>query len=253
MINARIPRLQRLRFRSPPPRRTGFTVLELGVALFIVAVLIALFLPAQRRARPAARRTQCKNNLKQIGLALHNYKDVWGAFPPAYSVDADGKPLHSWRTLILPYVDQASLFNQLNLSKPWDDPANAVLMKATVRQYHCASSPGDVSRSNYLAIVTPGSIFGSTTSRTQAEITDGTSNTLMVIEVPDEQAVPWYAPQDADETVLQGFGPKSKELHTGGRHALFADGAVRFLSQNIDAKTFQALLTATGGETLGEY
>ena len=87
--------------------------------LWIVPVgclVIALMLPAQRRAREPARRSQCKNNLKQIGLALHNYHETYGAFPPAYTVDADGKRLHSWRTLILPYLDQAPLYDKIDFS-----------------------------------------------------------------------------------------------------------------------------------------
>jgi type II secretory pathway pseudopilin PulG len=98
---------------------TGLTVLA------ILAVVVAMLLPSVRRARPAARRSQCKNNLKQIGLALYNYEADYHAFPPAYTVDADGKPLHSWRTLILPYLDQQPLYARIDLSKPWDDPANA--------------------------------------------------------------------------------------------------------------------------------
>lgn len=238
---------------SPRRRVSGFTLIELAVAFVVVAVLIALLLPAQRRARPAARRTQCKNNLKQIGLALHNYHDTWGAFPPVYTVDADGKPLHSWRTLILPYIDQAPLYNQLNLSKPWDDPANAEAFKTSVPTYLCPSTPGTDGKTVYLAVAIKGGCMEPGASRTIKEITDGTSDTILVIEVPHEQAVTWYVPQDADAAVLQGFSSKSKETHTGGRHALMGDGTVRFISQNIAPPTFQALLTTAGGETIGEF
>ncbi|HSG73025.1 MAG TPA: DUF1559 domain-containing protein, partial [Planctomycetaceae bacterium] len=103
----------------------GFTLLEVIVVFLVIVVLIALLMPVTRNAGPAARRWACKNNLKQIGLALHNYHDSFGTFPPAYTVDADGKPLHSWRTLILPFVEQQSLYDSIDLTKPWDDPANA--------------------------------------------------------------------------------------------------------------------------------
>lgn len=85
-----------------PSSRRRITLVELLVVLSIVAVLIALLLPATRSARPAAHRAMCVNNLRQIALALHNYEQVCKCLPPAYTVDASGRPLHSWRTLILP-------------------------------------------------------------------------------------------------------------------------------------------------------
>lgn len=97
---------------NTPTHRHGFSVIKICLAIAIVAISVALFLPATRNVRPAAYRSQCKNNLKQIGLALHNYHDEYQAFPPAYTVDADGKPLHSWRTLILPYMEQKAAVRQ---------------------------------------------------------------------------------------------------------------------------------------------
>src|SRR5437016_2000216 len=104
-------------------RRFKFVELLAGLAIFML--LIALLIPATRSsARPAARRAQCVNNLKQIAQALLNYEQAYGALPPAYTVDAKGRPLHSWRTLILPYLEQEPLYRTIDLSKPWNDPAN---------------------------------------------------------------------------------------------------------------------------------
>jgi prepilin-type N-terminal cleavage/methylation domain-containing protein/prepilin-type processing-associated H-X9-DG protein len=101
------------------PRRSGFTLIELLVVIAIIAILIALLLPAVQQAREAARRTQCKNNLKQIGLALHNYHDIFGQFPMGY-LDTENVSANdggwSWQTMILPQLDQAPLFNQLDLN-----------------------------------------------------------------------------------------------------------------------------------------
>ena len=105
----------------------------------ILALLIALLLPASRGSREAARRMQCSNHLKQIALALQNYADTYGCLPPAHTVDAEGKPLHSWRTLILPFMEQKELYDQIDLSKPWDDPANEKAMKTKISYYVCPS------------------------------------------------------------------------------------------------------------------
>src|SRR4051794_1481798 len=90
---------------KPRPGR-GFTLVELLVIVGIIVFLIALLLPATRSSSQAARRSQCVNNLKQIALALYNYEQAHNALPPAYIVDAKGRALHSWRTLILPYLEQ---------------------------------------------------------------------------------------------------------------------------------------------------
>jgi len=235
-------------------RRSGFTWIELALAGIVIAVLIALLLPAASRGREPARRTQCRNNLNQIGLALHNYHDVYNAFPPAYTVDADGKPLHSWRTLILPYLDQALLYNSLDLSKPWDDPANSALLTAAkVSTFACPSSPTPSDHTTYFAVVTAESTFGSPQSRSISEITDGTSNTLLIVEAPFDQAVVWYSPHDADEKLLLSLSANPKRAHTGGQHALLADETVRFLSQVMPPQIFHALTTAAAGDTVGEY
>lgn len=222
-----------------------------GAALFLFFVVF----PAVHQAREAARRTSCKCRLKQLGLALHNYHDTYGVFPPAYTVDAEGKPLHSWRTLILPYIDQAALYAQIDLSKPWDDPSNAEAFKTPVSTYCCPSSQAPEGNTPYLAVVTLNSILRPEQSLTIKEVTDGTSNTIVVIEVPADQAVPWMFPQEADEAlILSNFTSKNRKLqHAGGLHCLLADGTVRFLKQTITPATLKALLSATGNEQVGEF
>ncbi len=123
-------------FRLDAPKRPGFTKLEWLVVLAIVFLLFSLLLSPVERGLTPARRTQCRNNFKQIGLALHNYHDVYDAFPPAYTVDSDGNRLHSWRTLVLPYIDQANVYNTIDRSKPWNDPANASAYKKRFLSIH---------------------------------------------------------------------------------------------------------------------
>src|SRR5690242_17032670 len=109
-------------------RKTSVLLIVIAVigGLFLLlcctGVPFALILPAVQQAREAARRSQCKNNLKQIGLALHNYHETYGGLPPAFVADDQGRPMHSWRVLILPFLGEQALYNEYNLSEPWDGP-----------------------------------------------------------------------------------------------------------------------------------
>ena len=226
---------------------TGLTVLA------ILTVTVALLLPSVRRARPAARRSQCRNNLRQIALALYNYEAEYHAFPPAYTVDADGRPLHSWRTLILPYLDQGPLYNSIDLSKPWDDPANAEAFKIPVLVYCCPSYRGPSGHTTYLACVGEHACFRRTVPRLISEITDGLSNTLMVVEVPSDRAVLWMSPQDADEAFLLTIRKGSLLAHTGGMEAALCDGSIRFLSADMPAATRRALFSVARGDMTGNF
>src|SRR5438477_2970944 len=120
-------------------RRRGFTLIELLVVIAIIAVLIALLLPAVQSAREAARRAQCVHNLKQIGLAMHNYRSANDAFPMPAITDKNGKPLLSWRVAILPFIEQGELYNKFHTDEPWDSPHNKALLKEMPPTYLCPS------------------------------------------------------------------------------------------------------------------
>ena len=138
---------------SAKPKRPLFTFIKLLGLLVVVVLLVGLLPPFNRGrgVRETARRTQCKNNLKQIGLALHAYHDVYEALPPAYTVDANGKPLHSWRTLILPYIDEVKLYSAIDLSRPWNDPVNSNAFKTVPTVYRCPSATLPDGSTSYLA------------------------------------------------------------------------------------------------------
>ncbi|TWU08672.1 hypothetical protein CA54_39080 [Symmachiella macrocystis] len=229
-------------------RRRGFTLTELLVIIGIIVVLIALLLPNVRQAREAARRTHCRNNLKNIGLALHNYHDAYGGFPPAHTVDADGKPLHSWRMLIVPYLQKGTVYERTDFSKPWDDPANTEVAAMLEPIYVCPSTVIERDYTSYLAVVTPESCMRPTEMRPITDITDGMSNTIMVAEVPVKYAVPWMAPQDADEHLVLSPKPDDDFHHAGGSFYLFADGGVQFISSETETATLRGLITPAGGE-----
>ena len=139
----------------------GFTLIELLVVIAIIAVLVSLLLPAVQQAREAARRTQCRNNLKQIGLAMHNYHDVHLSFPAGWSIDTGNFNLQYWTVSILPYIDQGNIYNQwdqntpnLNEAAVFGHPATAVTTNTTLARnvipaFLCPSSPSSTTVENY--------------------------------------------------------------------------------------------------------
>jgi prepilin-type processing-associated H-X9-DG protein len=239
------------------PERKGstLTLATTGQAKFQVAtigVLVALLLPAVQAARSAARRTQAANNLKQIGLAMHNHHDVFKAFPARAICDKDGKPLLSWRVRLLPFLEQDNLYKQFHLDEPWDSEHNQeliALMPAVFRNPSSVAPPG---KANYLGVSGKGLMFDGVQGRKFSELTDGTSNTIMVVEADDDRAVTWTQPDDWEfdaKRPLAGLG----KSQPGGFQVLFADGSVRFMSQTINPDVFRKLLTVGGGEAVPNF
>jgi type II secretory pathway pseudopilin PulG len=232
----------------PSRARRGFTWTQLLVVFAIIGTLVVLLIPAQRSAREPARITQCRNNLKMIGLALHNYNDVYGSFPPPFTVDAAGRKLHSWRTLILPFLDQAPLYERIDLSKPWNDPVNEAARRTVVPVYHCPSLSGDADRTTYMAVVGSDGVFrwGETISRDQ--IRDATAQTLLVLEANGGRSVPWMEPADLDEQTVRTLAQAPDLSHTHGIHTLRADGSVRTADIRELSEQIRALVSIAGGD-----
>jgi prepilin-type processing-associated H-X9-DG protein len=213
-------------------------------------------------------RTQCRNNLKQIGLALHNYYDRDGQFPAL--VTAGGQPPRSWRVDLLPFLDQAPLRRQYVDTAAWDAEPNAPVTQYA-RDYlplFCPSMPNKADAQGrryaaYFGVRGPDTFFPSGQGLTFAEITDGSSNTIAIVETCGTPIV-WTEPRDLDlaihEIGINGPGDhpgQSRSVlssyHRHGGNVLFADGSVRFLSEDIDPDVLKALLTASGGDSLGNY
>lgn len=220
----------------------------------IIAVLIALLLPAVRTARPAARRNACLNNMKQITLALLHYETAHGEFPPAYTVDAEGNRLHSWRALILPYLEGNTLHEHIDYTKPWDDPANAEARDTSLYEYLCPSSSGDDLRlTQYMAVVDPDGAFAGETPRKLDEFEgDGTSNTILLVEVSQDRAVHWMEPVDVSIDEIMADAPNGRFNHSHVFSAAYADGHADFIDVDIAPETLRAQLTIAGGEALEE-
>ncbi|HVJ86243.1 MAG TPA: DUF1559 domain-containing protein [Caulifigura sp.] len=319
-------------FSSHRKLRPGFTLIELLVVIAIIAILIALLLPAVQQAREAARRTQCKNNFKQIGLAIHNYHDAHLVFPTSLHMGGNRPgctwPLgngavgqwyrFSWSAMILPQMEMGALYNGFNFSYNYhvapNIDANGSNMHnagARVATYLCPTDPqgdsgcnrtgsisnsvgtDDLGRTNMAAIADSlqwqcsttnqgwgrtdgnGIMFNSSRTRMR-DVTDGTSNTFLVGEVTggrpsSYECYPWAVMNlsDTGNGINGAFttpGGRTNwsatpdmndagfsSYHTGGAHFLMADGAVRFVSQNISSSTLQALGSRGNGEVVGEF
>ncbi len=237
-------------------RRTSPLSMLATVAAVVVigGIVVALLLPAVRTAGPAAHRNHCLNNVKQIVLALHIYHDVHKSFPPAYTVDVDGNRLHSWRTLILPYMEQQALYEKIDLTKPWNDPANELARSVFVDTYVCPSAiVDDEPLSTYVAVVGDEAFFPGAATRRFDDLADGSNQTIAVIEVAAERAVHWMSPEDISIDEVLAMVREGISNHSGGvLVAGFADGHADPVASDIDPESLRALLTFAGGEVIGE-
>ncbi len=238
-------------FAAKPNRIGRLTFIEAVAIIGVIAIMIGLLLPVLcSDLRSAHDHLRCPNNLKQIALALHSYEQAHGVFPPAHSVDANGKPLHSWRTLILPYLEQDTLYRTIDLSKPWNDPVNMKAVTTDVSVYRCPESRRPSNMTTYVAIVGPNACFKPEGSRRRSEITDHPHSTLLVVEAADEESIYWMAPEDAIESLVTniGLGPKTQIHHDGFTNGCCVDGSVRLLKSNTSQEVWRALVSISGND-----
>ncbi len=247
-----------------------------GSGVAVAAVGAALLLPAIQQAREAARRTQSKNNLKQIAIALHNYHDVHRHFPTGTHPNEDLKPEKrlSWMYDILPFIEQNSLFDRIQDEQAWDSDTNATFTESSIMVYENPGGPqsddGIFGITNYVGICGVGKdaatlpmtdnrvgVFGYDRKLSFHNVTDGTSNTVAVSEASDKIG-PWAAGGDSTLRSLtkkpyingpDGIGGPFK----GGCNMMLLDGSVRFVSENIDPEVMEALSTIHGGEVIGDF
>jgi hypothetical protein len=218
-----------------------------------VPLLIGMLVPAVAKVREAAQRIATGNNLKNIGLALHDYHDTYNHFPAAAIYSKEGKPLLSWRVAILPYLDQQDLYKQFHLDEPWDSAHNKKLL-AKMPKVYAPTVPGltkDPSATFYQVFTGKGAIFEGQQGVSLPQIinADGAANTLLVVEA--REAVPWTKPQDLP------YDPDKPPPQFGGHFpnvspALFTDGSVRNIGNKLKEKTVRALITWNGGEEIKE-
>jgi prepilin-type processing-associated H-X9-DG protein len=209
---------------------------------------------------PASRRVQCNNNLKQIALGLQLYHDKYGCFPPAYVADEQGRPMHSWRVLLLPFIEHRKLYEKYDFSEPWDGPNNSLLAAQIPDCYVCPGrkvAPAIAPLTSYLAVVGQETAWPGATSIKLSDMVDGTSQTILVVE-SSAASVPWMEPRDLDFQVLPlqinakaGRGISSEHPSGIGANVAFADGSVTFLlDKTCSPEQLRAMLTIAGGEQI---
>ena len=196
----------------------------------------ALFEVATAPARERAMRGQCTNNGKQIMLALHVYHMQHNSFPPAYNHGKDGKPLLSWRVLILPFLDQKALYEQFHLDEPWDSPHNRTLIARMPDVFKCPAGDdalASAGKTRYLAPRGESTVLRGAEPVDIRDITDGTSNTIMAIDAGDEHAVVWTKPDDWQFDPEPGI-ESIFQSHAPGHHCNVCR-RLRTLSQTSDS------------------
>ena len=216
-----------------------------------VTTAVRMLLPAVGASREAARRSQCVNNLKQMALAMHNYYSVNECFPPAVLYGPDGKTPYSWRVAILPYLEANDIYSQYKFDEPWDGPNNSKLIARMPAMFACPDDPDAIRThtTSYFVLSGPNTIFPDQKPGTKMqEITDGTSNTVLVVEAKRE--VPWTKPEDIPYAADKPL-PKIGGLHPLGFNAALADGSVRFIKDAINPNTLRALISRDAGEVIG--
>jgi hypothetical protein len=233
-----------------------------GLMLLICGGAALLIVPriqeARDQAQAAARRAQSKNNLHQIGIALHNYHDTYATFPPGGVYDEDETAYIGWQTSILPFVEQGPLFDALDMDVPWTDPANRPYYATIVDVYlHPAIVESPVNAQGLAVSHYAGNsqIFGPNSSARIASITDGTSNTVMAGEVA-AGFKPWGDPDNVrDPGAGLGIGPDtfSGPRFQNGTNFVICDGSVRFVSNDISPEVLRAIATPDGNESVPNF
>jgi hypothetical protein len=189
------------------------------------------------------------NNLKQIGLAMHNYHDAYNRFPSAVLYGPDGKTPHSWRVALLPYLAASRLHERYHFDEPWDSPNNRKVLEQMPAVYRNPKESADSTNASYFLLVGPGALFDGKHAPHLSEIRDGTSNTLMVVEA--KRDIAWTKPEDISFDPDKPL-PKLGGFFAEGFLAALADGSVHFLPQNIDEKLLRLLITAADGQPIRE-
>lgn len=208
-----------------------------------------------QQARAGAQRAQRMNNFKQIALGMLNHENAKRAYPAAASYSSDGKPLLSWRVHILPFIEEYELYQQFHLDEPWDSEHNLKLVEQMPQTYTdpdaAISRAIGAGKTTFLVPTGEKLMFGKAEGTKIRDVTDGTSNTILAVEVAPEKAVVWTKPDDWQVDLSDPLAGVKREDREGFI-AAFSDGSVHFLSNQLDPETLRGLLTPAGGEIVDD-
>lgn len=188
--------------------------------------------------------------MKQLALAVANYHEVNGSYPPAYEIGPDGRPWHSWRVLILPYIEQNELFREYDFCEPWDGPNNRKLADRMPRIYalHEMHQPGNV-EANYLVVVGDETVWPGANTRSHAEVTDAPSETVLMVENLGA-GVHWMEPRDLSFSEIAFNRPNGISSQYNDPAVAMVDGSLYRLTTDLSPATLRGLMTIRGGEKL---
>jgi hypothetical protein len=231
------------------------------VIVLLCWLLLGLLLPFYQEARDSNRRSSCWNNLRQLSLALRGYHQHYGCFPPAYVADKDGKPMHSWRVLILPFLEYRNVFDQYDFNEPWNGPQNRKLAKLRPRLFACPSdavaATPEKCITNYMAVVGAKTAWPGNTPTKLSDFASDGGNTILLVEVGGSD-INWMEPRDLtfdeacrgiNKNVKMGISsPHGSDAGTFSSSkkvaiAAFADGNVHFLPEDVAPEDLESMLT----------
>jgi Protein of unknown function (DUF1559) len=234
--------------RTAKVERNGSSVEVAAEAKIGLQTAAPDLLEAIQKVRNSATRMSSINNLKQLALAMHVYNDVNNHFPAAAVYDKSGKPLLSWRVMVLPYIEQDALYKEFHLDEPWDSDHNKKLMEKMPPLFAAGDEQALKNHeTHYQTFVGKGAIFDGKKGVKITDITDGTSNTIMLVEA--KKPVPWTKPEDVPFDAGK-LAPQLGGLFDGIFNAAFADGSVHSLPLTIKEEKLRALITRNGGEVV---